>query len=72
MHDYSTDFYGFPMKVIVLGYIRPELDYTTRGAFLSFLLCLAMLILDQRHCLTHEPLMSVSKNHQVEMSENRE
>lgn len=31
MHDYQADFYGYDMKVIVLGYIRPELDYTSRG-----------------------------------------
>lgn len=31
MHDFSSDFYGYRMKVVVLGYIRPELDYTSRG-----------------------------------------
>lgn len=33
MHEYSSDFYGSEMRVMVLGYIRPELDYTTRGMF---------------------------------------
>ena len=31
MHNFEKDFYGHPMKVIILGYIRPELDYTSRG-----------------------------------------
>ncbi|TDL29305.1 riboflavin kinase [Rickenella mellea] len=34
MHDYGTDFYGHEMKVVVLGYIRPELDYTSREALI--------------------------------------
>jgi len=32
MHPFNSDFYGHEMKAIVLGYIRPELDYTSRGA----------------------------------------
>ena len=31
MHPFDADFYGHEMKAVVLGYIRPELDYTTRG-----------------------------------------
>ena len=31
MHPYNADFYGHEMKAVVLGYIRPELDYTSRG-----------------------------------------
>jgi len=31
MHEFDKDFYGFEMRAIVLGYIRPELDYTSRG-----------------------------------------
>jgi len=30
MHDFDADFYGHEMKALVLGYIRPELDYTSR------------------------------------------
>jgi len=30
MHPFNADFYGHEMKAIVLGYIRPELDYTSR------------------------------------------
>ena len=37
MHPFNADFYGHQMKAIVLGYIRPELDYTTRG--MCFLDC---------------------------------
>lgn len=32
MHPFNADFYGHEMKAVVLGYIRPELDYTSRGA----------------------------------------
>lgn len=32
MHNFKSDFYGQYMKALVLGYIRPELDYTSRGA----------------------------------------
>ena len=34
MHEFERDFYGYDMKAIVLGYIRPELDYTSRGEHL--------------------------------------
>jgi len=30
MHPFDADFYGHEMKAIVLGYIRPELDYSSR------------------------------------------
>jgi len=29
IHDYPDDFYAKTMRVIVLGYIRPEYDYTS-------------------------------------------
>jgi hypothetical protein len=36
MREFPSDFYGHDMKVVVLGYIRPELDYVSRGGgFLS-------------------------------------
>lgn len=31
MHEFNADFYGCDMQAVVLGYIRPELDYTSRG-----------------------------------------
>lgn len=31
MHNFKHDFYGNDMRVLLLGYIRPELDYTNRG-----------------------------------------
>jgi riboflavin kinase len=31
MHDFKSDFYGHDMQAVVLGYIRPELDYISRG-----------------------------------------
>jgi riboflavin kinase len=33
MHEFHSDFYGYEMRALVLGYIRPELDYTSRGTF---------------------------------------
>lgn len=32
IHKFREDFYGHGMTVLVLGYIRPELDYTSKGA----------------------------------------
>ncbi|KAH0840114.1 riboflavin kinase [Lanmaoa asiatica] len=31
MHEFKSDFYGCKLKALVLGYIRPELDYISRG-----------------------------------------
>ncbi|PFH50539.1 hypothetical protein AMATHDRAFT_75528 [Amanita thiersii Skay4041] len=35
MHEFQEDFYGCEMRALVLGYIRPELDYTTREALIE-------------------------------------
>ncbi|KAI9001267.1 riboflavin kinase [Trametes punicea] len=35
MHEFTADFYGHQMKAIVLGYIRPELDYISREALIE-------------------------------------
>ncbi|KAK7470898.1 riboflavin kinase [Stygiomarasmius scandens] len=35
MHEFKADFYGYDMRVVVLGYIRPELDYTSREALIE-------------------------------------
>ncbi|KAF9287018.1 riboflavin kinase [Mortierella alpina] len=35
MHDFHRDFYGDELRVVVLGYIRPELDYTTLEALIA-------------------------------------
>lgn len=32
MHTFAHDFYAKHMKVVVLGYIRPEFNYVNRGA----------------------------------------
>ena len=32
MHDFESDFYGHDMQAVILGYIRPELDYTSKGS----------------------------------------
>jgi len=35
MCEYEADFYGKVMKVIVLGYIRPEYDYVSKEALIE-------------------------------------
>ncbi|KAF9978929.1 riboflavin kinase [Actinomortierella ambigua] len=35
MHKFDNDFYGDELRVVVLGYIRPELDYTTLEALIQ-------------------------------------
>ncbi|KAG8885183.1 riboflavin kinase [Tulasnella sp. 331] len=35
IHEFSADFYGHRISVVVLGYIRPELDYTSRDALIQ-------------------------------------
>lgn len=35
MHQYRDEFYGTDMSVVVLGYIRPELDYVSREALIE-------------------------------------
>jgi FAD synthase len=31
MKEYNNDFYGEEMRVMVLGYIRPEYNYESKG-----------------------------------------
>lgn len=33
LHNFKDDFYGLEMRVVVLGYIRPEYNYVSKGAF---------------------------------------
>jgi len=35
LHNFNSNFYGHDMKVVVLGYIRPELDYTSREGLIE-------------------------------------
>lgn len=35
IHQFKEDFYGHVMTVLVLGYIRPELDYTSKDALIE-------------------------------------
>ncbi|KAJ6539113.1 hypothetical protein B0H19DRAFT_961295 [Mycena capillaripes] len=35
MHEFRSDFYGYVMNALVLGYIRPELNYTSREALIE-------------------------------------
>lgn len=35
IHDFSSSFYGASIDLVILGYLRPELDYTTKGMLMS-------------------------------------
>lgn len=35
LHKFDHDFYGAKIKVVILGYIRPELNYTTKEALIE-------------------------------------
>lgn len=35
IHNFTTNFYGAQVKFNILGYIRPELDYTTKEALIN-------------------------------------
>ncbi|KKA30045.1 hypothetical protein TD95_001527 [Thielaviopsis punctulata] len=35
MHKFAEDFYGTHMRLLLLGFIRPELDYTTMDALIA-------------------------------------
>ncbi|KAG6855077.1 hypothetical protein C0991_006006 [Blastosporella zonata] len=35
LHEFQSDFYGLEMRAVVLGYIRPELDYVSREALID-------------------------------------
>ena len=35
MHEFEDDFYGEEMRVVVVGYIRDELNYTTKEALVK-------------------------------------
>lgn len=36
IHTFPDTFYGAKIRFVILGYIRPELDYTTKGMFRHF------------------------------------
>ncbi len=31
INQFDNDFYGEELRIVILGYIRPELNYTTKG-----------------------------------------
>jgi riboflavin kinase len=35
IHHFENDFYGEELRIVILGYIRPELNYTTLGTLLN-------------------------------------
>lgn len=34
IHEFSGPFYGASIDLVILGYLRPELDYTTKGTLI--------------------------------------
>lgn len=35
MHDFASDFYGLEIRVVVLGYVRPEYNYDSMGKWVA-------------------------------------
>ena len=35
MHDFLADFYDEHMKLLILGFVRPELDYVSKEALIE-------------------------------------
>ncbi|KAJ2999621.1 riboflavin kinase [Globomyces sp. JEL0801] len=35
IHKFEADFYDEELRIIILGYLRPELDYTTKDALIE-------------------------------------
>ena len=35
MHEFSNDFYGVQMNILILGYIRSEFDYVSKEALIE-------------------------------------
>lgn len=35
LHKFEQDFYGAPLNLLILGYIRPELDYISKEALIE-------------------------------------
>lgn len=66
IHEFPDDFYGIAIRVIVLGYVRPEQNYPSLGkyksldAFESFIdtLLLQMVLLE-----ISEPMWKLRRNH---------
>lgn len=36
IHEFQNSFYGAELRLSILGYVRPELDYTTKGTHFCF------------------------------------
>lgn len=34
LHNFEKDFYGSEMRILILGYVRPELDYVDRESLI--------------------------------------
>jgi len=35
LHEFPSDFYGHELQIVILGFIRPEYDYTSREALID-------------------------------------
>jgi hypothetical protein len=51
MHEFRYDFYGHRIKALVLGRIRPELDYTSPGEVLEACPCIRHSVILQTQLL---------------------
>lgn len=39
LHDYEIDFYGNDAAIVVLGFIRPEMKFSSLGQFRLLIFC---------------------------------
>lgn len=59
MHQFPTNFYGHTMAVVVLGYIRPELDYISKEALIADINTDVKVALN---CLQREPYIAFAND----------
>ena len=54
MRDFKSDFYGHDMQAVILGYIRPELDYTSKGWSFALLVKTMLLTFHRAEALIED------------------
>ncbi|KAI5454770.1 riboflavin kinase [Naganishia albida] len=69
MHQFPTNFYGHTMAVMVLGYIRPELDYISKEALIADINTDVKVALN---CLQREAYVAFANDEYFAGSEPRE
>ena len=71
LHEFASDFYGLEIRVVVLGYVRPEYNYDSMGEYGAHRDGLGSAITDfpisssvSSFCLLHSvPLLTLVVDH---------